>query len=118
MGLKIKWNDDRVRGAATAILLISRDLLQHGETEDLIQSALNEYRADPEGYKMRKAAWPDARETAPLTKPTHIAYYRNLITAVDALLRKMEQGKRQSNSLLELDNYLIASLRNVSSANQ
>lgn len=113
MGLKIKWNDDRVRGATTAILVICRDLLQRGETGDLIQIALTEYRADPEGYKARKAASPDAREMGPLKKPAHLAYYRNLITAVDALLRKMEQGKRQSNSLLELDNYLIASLRHV-----
>jgi len=113
MGLKIKWNDDRVRGAATAILLISRELLQRGETEDLVQKALQEYRADPEGYKLSKVAWPDARDTSSLTKPSHLAYYRNLITAIDALLKKMEQGKRQSNSLLELDNYLITSLRHV-----
>ena len=68
MGLKIKWNDDRVRGATTAILLISRDRLHRGETDDLIQASLTEYRADPEGYKARKAAWADARELGPLTK--------------------------------------------------
>ena len=113
MGLKIKWNDDRVRGALTAILLIGRDRLHRGETEDLIQASLHEYRADPAGFKIRKAAWADARESGPLTKPAHLAYYRNLLLATDALLKKMEQGKRQSNSLLELDNYLIASLKNV-----
>ncbi len=113
MGLKIKWNDDRVRGATTAILLISRDRLHRGETGDLVQAALAEYRADPEGYKGKKAVWADAKELGPLTKAAHIAYYKNLLTAIEALLKRMEQGRRQSNSLLELDNYLIASLRNV-----
>ena len=32
MALKIKCNDDRVRGATQAILLIGRDLLARGET--------------------------------------------------------------------------------------
>jgi hypothetical protein len=113
MALKIKWNDDRVRGATTAILLISRDRLHRGETEDLVKASLAEYRADPEGYKARKAAWADARDLGPLTKPAHVAYYRNLLAAIDALLKKMAQNKRQSNSLLELDNYLVASLQNV-----
>ena len=113
MGLKIKWSDDRVRGAMTAILLIGRERLHRGETEDLIQASLSEYRADPEGYKANKAVWADARELGPLTKSAHVAYYRNLLLATDALLMKMEQNKRQSNSLLELDNYLVASLRNV-----
>jgi len=113
MGLKIKWNDDRVRGAMTAILLISREHLHRGETDDLIQASLTEYRADPERYKLNKAVWAGAKELGPLTKSAHVAYYKNLILAVDALLKKMEQNKRQSNSLLELDNYLVASLRNV-----
>ena len=97
----------------TAILLIGRDRLHRGETEDLVLASLQEYRADPEGYKIRKAAWADARELGPLTKSAHVSYYRNLLQATDALLKRMEQGKRQSNSLLELDNYLIASLKNV-----
>jgi hypothetical protein len=113
MGLKIKWNDDRVRGAMTAILLIGRDRLRRGDTEDLVQESLHEYRTDPDGYKANKAGWADARDLGPLTKAAHVAYYRNLLTATDALLKKMEQNKRQSNSLLELDNYLIASLRQV-----
>jgi hypothetical protein len=113
MALKIKWNDDRVRGATTAILLIGRERLQRGETDDLVAASLAEYRADPEGYKLRKPTWADAREPGPLTKSAHVAYYKNLISAIDALLKKMEQGKRQSNSLLELDNYLIACLRDV-----
>ncbi len=113
MGLKIKWNDDRVRGAITAILLIGRERLHRGETEDLVKASLHEYRADPVGYKANKAVWADARELGPLTKPAHVAYYRNLLQATDALLKKIEQNKRQSNSLLELDNYLVASLQDV-----
>ena len=110
MRLKIKWNDDRVRRAATAILLIGRDRLARGLTENLIQASLAEYRADPESYKAREAAWVNAREPGPLTNPRHVAYYRILISAIDALRQKMTQGKRQFNSLLELDNYLVSSL--------
>ncbi len=113
MGVKIKWNDDRVKGAITALLLISRDRLHRRETDDLIAASLAEYRADPDGYKANKAAWADARELGPLSKSSHVTYYKNLLAATDALLKKMEQGKRQSNSLLELDNYLVASLRDV-----
>jgi len=113
VGLKIKWNDDRVRGATTAILLIGRDRLLRGQPGNLVEAALAEYREDPARYKVNKAKWADAREPGPLTNPSHVAYYRNLIAAVDRLLQKMAQGKRQSNSLLELDNYLIASLRQV-----
>ena len=113
MRLKIKWNDDRVRAAATDILLLSRDRLARGKTGNAVESVLAEYREDPDAFKARKAAWPDAREPGPLTNPVHLAYYRNLLAAVDALLRKMEQNKRQSNSLLELDNYLVASLKDV-----
>ena len=113
MGLKIKWNDDRVKGATTALLLISRDRLRRGQTENLVEEALAEYRADPDGYKASKAAWPDVNDVGPLKKASHVAYYKNLLTAVDELLKRMAQIKRQSNSLLELDNYLIASLRNV-----
>jgi hypothetical protein len=113
MGLKIKWNDDRVRGATTALLLIGRDRLVRGKKDNLIERALTDYREDPEGYKASKASWPDARDLGPLTNPHHVAYYKNLLAAVDALLKKMEQNKRQSNSLRELDNYLIACLKDV-----
>lgn len=114
MRLKIKWNDDRVRGAATAILLISRDRLIRGESlADMIEASLAEFRADPEGYKEKKRAWADAREPGPLAKPLHLAYHRNLVAAVDALIQKWTQAKRQFNSLLELDNALVENLRNV-----
>ena len=113
MRLKIKWNDDRVRGATTALLLISRDLLSRGETRELIETSLALYRGDSEGYKENKAAWADVAELGPLTKPQHVAYYKNLLTAVDELLKKLVQGKRQFNSLTELDNFLISALKNV-----
>ena len=114
MRLKLKWNDDRVCGAATAILLISRDRLIRGEPlADMIEASLAEYRADPEGYKERKRAWAGALESGPLTSPLHLAYHRNLVAAVDALTRKWTQTKRQFNSLLELDNALLENLRHV-----
>jgi hypothetical protein len=113
MRLKIKWNDDRVRGATTALLLISRDLLSRGETRELIETSLALYRADPDGYKKNKAAWPEVAELGPLNKPQDVAYYKNLLAVVDALLKKLVQGKRQFNSLTELDNFLIFTLKNV-----
>jgi len=113
MGLKIKWNDDRVRGATTAILLIARDRLARGLTEHLIEASLAEFRADPAGYKINKAAWPEVRATTSLTRAEHIAYYQRLLAEVDKLHQKMEQSRRQFNSLLELDNSLTASLKIV-----
>src|SRR6186713_1564229 len=113
MRLKIKWNDDRVRGATTAILLIGRDRLARGKTADLIKASLAEYRDDPDGYKANKATWPDPKEPGPLVKPQHVAYYKNLISAIDAVLKKMTNAKRKFNSLLELDNALIAYLKDV-----
>jgi len=100
-----------VRAALAAILLISRDRLSRGETDDLIAQSLNEYRMDLDGYKANKAAWPDVRENGPLTKPKHIAYYQELILATDRLVEKMARHKRQFNSLLELDNALISQLK-------
>lgn len=114
MGLKIKWNDDRVRGAITALLLIGRDRLARGLADDLIRAALAEYRADPEGYKASKRTWPDVRELGPLTKPAQVAYYQNLLAATDRLSTRLAQSKIQFNSLLELDNYLGATLGRVS----
>lgn len=113
MGLKIKWNDDRVRGATTAILLIGRDRLFRGKTDNLIQASLAEYRSDPEAYKANKTSWPDAGELGPLKNPQHIVYYKNLILAVDRVTEKLTQAKRQFNSLLELDNALIEYLKSV-----
>ena len=107
MALKIKWNDDRVKGATTAILLISRDRLARGKTEKLVQLALADYREDPEGYKQSKRTWADARELGPLKNPRHVAHYKELISDIDRLTAKWTQARRQFNSLLELDNALI-----------
>jgi len=113
MGLKIKWNDDRVRGTTTALLLICRDRLSRGDTENLIEASLAEYRNDLKGYKENKATWADVNETAPLKKPQHVAYYKALLLAVEGLLKKFVQGKRQFNSLIELDNFLVFTLNSV-----
>lgn len=113
MGLKIKWNDDRVRGTTTALLLISRDRLSRGDTENLLQISLADYRGDPAGYKQSKAAWPPVGETGLLTNPAHVAYYTNLLAAVNGLLEQFVQGKRQFNSLTELDNFLVFTLNRV-----
>ena len=113
MGLKIKWSDDRVRGTTTALLLICRDRLSHGDTDDLIQASLNAYRNDPAGFKEVKASWAEVRETSPLTDPRQVVYYKCLVSTVDRLLDKMVRGKRQFNSLTELDNFLVFTLRSV-----
>ncbi len=110
MAMKIKWNDDRVTGTTTALLLIARDRLSRGVTENLIQASLADYRADPAGYKLNKAGWADVRDAGPLKKPADVAEYQNLVVAVDRLLRKFVEGKRQFNSLTELDNFLVFTL--------
>jgi hypothetical protein len=113
MGMKIKWNDDRVRGTTTAVLLISRDRLSRGVADDLIRAALADYRHDPAAYKAAKATWAKVGEVGPLTNPGHIAYYRSLLSTVEAMVKKMVQAKRQFNSLAELDNFLIFTLNRV-----
>jgi len=116
MALKIKWSDDRVKGTVTALLLISRDRLQRGLAEDVITASLAEYRADPDGYKQSKKTWPDVRENGALKHPQYVAYYQKLVADTDKLLAKWTQAKRQFNSLLELDNALIASLKSYACA--
>ena len=113
MGLKIKWNDDRVRATTTALLLIVRDRLARGETRDLFAAALADYRGDPDGYKRDKSAWPDVGEAGPLTNALDVAYYQRLVSSVDVLVARMVKGKRQFNSLSELDNFLVFSLKSV-----
>lgn len=113
MGLKIKWNDDRVRDAMTAILLIGRARLARGETDNWIAESLAEYRADVELYKRNKAAWPAPAEMGSLTRPAQLAKYQQLLAAIERLRGKIAQNKIQFNSLLELDNWLIAGLRDV-----
>ncbi len=110
MPSKIKWNDDRVQGAVTALLLIARDRLIRGEPENLIEESLAEYRADPEGYKANKKAWPAANELGALKHPQYVTYYQKLVADADRLLAKWTQAKRQFNSVLELDNALVGQL--------
>ncbi|MBI2812826.1 MAG: hypothetical protein HYX71_00900 [Opitutae bacterium] len=102
-----------MRAATAALLLIGRERLARGKRDDLIQRSLADCREDSEGYKASKAVWPDARESGPLANPRDVAYCRNLLLAVAALLREMTLNKRQSNSLPELDNYLVACLQHV-----
>ena len=113
MGLKIKWNDDRVREATTALLLIVRDRLSRGETNDLIRHALADFRDDPAGFKVNRTAWASVNESGPLTQPRQKSYYLKLVSTVGGLVEKMVRGKRQFNSLSELDNFLIFTLSSV-----
>lgn len=113
MALKIKWNDDRVRATTTALLLLVRDQLSHGQTDDVLRTALTEFRRDPAGYKINKALWPEVTRDGPLTNAAHVAYYRKLRVAVDGLVQQWVQTKRQFNSLTELDNFLIFTLARV-----
>lgn len=110
MNLKIKWNDDRVNAAATALLLIGRARLASGATGDVVAEALAEFRADPVSYKENRKTWPPVRELGPLQDPPHVARYQSLLADVDRLLAKWQQAKRQFTSLRELDNALIAHL--------
>lgn len=113
MSLKIKWNDDRIRGAATAILLITRTRLSQGHWGGLIEASLIEYRGDYEGYK---AAYPKrdlahAKDVAVLTNPQRREFYLRLVAAVEALLARVERNRIRFSSLAELDNYLVSQLK-------
>ena len=113
MGLKIKWNDDRVRATTTALLLLVRDRLGRGEADDLLRAALADYRRDPAAYKAKKATWTDVADTGPLTDLAQVAYYQRLREAVERLTQQWVQAKRQFNSLTELDNFLVFTLARV-----
>jgi hypothetical protein len=113
MPSKIKWNDDRVRGAATALLLIARDRIARGRTGNLAASSLAEYREEPDRYKENRKSWPEVREIGQLGDSAKVAHYRALLRAVDELLARWTQSKRQFNSLLELDNALVEQLREI-----
>ena len=114
MGFKIKWNDDRVRGTTTALLLISRDRIGRDDAKDLIQASLAAFRDDPDGYKKNTATWADANDLGPLTDARHVAHYKMLLSAVEGIVKKIVEGKRQFNSLTELDNFLVFTLKNMS----
>jgi hypothetical protein len=113
MSLNIKWNDDRIKGAATAILLITRARLAQGHWGGLIQAALVEYRGDYEGYK---AGYPirsfaAAKDTTMLTNHQRREFYGKLVAALEILLAKIERNRTRFSSLIELDNYLISQLK-------
>ncbi len=113
MPVKIKWNDDRVSGTAVALLLIIRTRLSKGKTIGLIQAALGEYRGDLDAYKAEytKRDMDAAKETGPLKNAQHIEYYKKLTGDVERLMAKMEKNRRQFNSLVELDNFLVFTLQ-------
>jgi hypothetical protein len=113
MGLKIKWNDDRVRAATTAVLLIARDRLRRGLTDDLIRTSLTDYRNDPTAYKDNKSLWTNVDDLAPLANTPYTDYYGRLLVGVARISEKIVRGKRQFNSLSELDNFLVATLGRV-----
>jgi hypothetical protein len=51
MGVKIKSNDDRIKTAAVAVLLLSRDRMARAQAMGLISAALDDLRNDYDGYK-------------------------------------------------------------------
>ena len=113
MALKIKWNDDRVMSATTAILLLGRDRILRGDTEDLVRACLAEYRADPAGYAARRSTWAAPRELGPLTTPAQVETFRRLLAGVDKLLARATQAKRRFSSLEDLDHWLASGLGNI-----
>ena len=113
MALKIKWNDDRIRATAAALLLIVREQLCRKKTTDLIRAALEDYRGDPDGFK---AAFPKrdmaaAKELGALKHPQYVEYYQRLVADVEKTVAKMEKNRRQFSSLEELDNFLVLTLK-------
>ncbi|AKC83160.1 hypothetical protein IMCC26134_10905 [Verrucomicrobia bacterium IMCC26134] len=113
MALKIKWNDDRIKGAATAVLLITRERLAQGHWGGLVTAALEEYRHDHDGYKANhpKRDLAAAKDASMLTDAGRRAHYEKLVAAVEVLLARLERNKTQFSSLKELDNYLALTLK-------
>lgn len=109
MGIKIKSNDDRIKITASALLLITWEKLNRNDTDELIASALAEYRAEG------KSRLPKASELAPISNPVFAAYHKNLTTRLDTILKRFEKNSTQFNSLVELDNYLVFHLKPVTS---
>ena len=113
MALKIKWNDDRIRATAAALLLIARARLIKKQTSGLIEAALADYRADPDGFKAEhpRRDLAAAKELAALKHPQHVNYYQKLVADVERELAKIEKNKRQFTSLAELDNFWVFTLK-------
>lgn len=113
MGVKIKANDDRIKAAAIAVLLLSRDRLARAQTGGLITTALDEFRNDYDGYKADhpKRDLSAAKDASALTNAARRADYLKLVAAVETLLARIERNRTEFNSLLELDNYLAFNLK-------
>ena len=113
MSLKIKWNDDRVKGAATAVVLITRFRLAQGHWGGLIQASLVEYREDYEGYKARHPTrtLAAAKDSSGLVNAQRREFYEKLVAAVETLLARVERNRTRFSSLIELDNYLASQLK-------
>lgn len=113
MGVKIKSNDDRIKAAAVAVLLLSRDRMARAQSGGLITAALAEFRNDYDGYKhdhpQRTLA--AAKDSSALTNAARREDYLKLVAAVEALLARIEKNRTEFSSLLELDNYLAFNLK-------
>jgi hypothetical protein len=117
MAVKIKSNDDRIKATAAAVLLICRARLGRGDFGGLISASLEDYRDDPDGFKeaFPKRDLAAAQDLAAMVEVIKDAkrreIYQQLLAAVDVVLARIERNKTQFNSLLELDNYFVASLK-------
>lgn len=122
--MKIKANDDRIKSTAAAVLLLCRERWANGSngpgigaSPGPITAALHDYRADYDGFKKRfpKRDLAEAKDLAVLVERIpgvrQRERYQELLDAMDVVLARIERGKIQFSSLVELDNYLVANLR-------
>jgi len=113
MGVKIKSNDDRVKAAAVAVLLVCRDRMARAQSGGLVTAALAEFRNDYPSYKNDhpKRDMVEAKDGSALTNTARREDYLKLVATVEALLARIEKNRTEFNSVLELDNYLAFNLR-------
>jgi hypothetical protein len=113
MGVKIKSNDDRIKVAAIAVLLLARDRMARAQPAGMITAALAELRNDYDGYKNDhpKRDLVEAKDASALTNAARREDYLKLVAAVEALLARIEKNRTEFSSLLELDNYLAFNLK-------
>ena len=113
MGVKIKANDDRIKAAAVAVLLLSRDRMARAQSGGLITAALTEFRDDYAGYKNDhpQRTMAEAKDGSMLTNAARRADYLKLVAAVETILARIERNKTEFSSLLELDNFLAFNLK-------
>ncbi|CAM3158982.1 hypothetical protein [Rariglobus hedericola] len=113
MGVKIKSNDDRIKAAALAVLLIGRDRMARAQPSGMVTAALYEFRNDYDGYKNDhpKRDMAEARDASALTNAARREDYLKLVAAMEALLARIEKNRTEFNSVLELDNYLAFNLK-------